>query len=252
MTGHRDRVRAYYAAFGAREWERLEKAEGATQLAVTAAKLDEHLGAASYVLDLGGGPGRYALRLAERGHTVSLADLSPELLAIARGRIAAAGVGDAICEVVEADATDLSRWTDATFDAALCLGPFYHLPAKSDRDAAARGLARVVRPGGLVFVALIPRQAFVRRTLAVPEERHHLADAAWMRRLLVDGVFANDVPGRFDGGYGARPEEIADFFAARGLEPVELVACDGPAAGRAVHPRLLATASHVLFVGRRC
>jgi hypothetical protein len=55
---------------------------------------------------------------------------------------------------------------------------------------------------GLAFVALMPRYVFLRRTLAIPDERHHLAQPDFVTRLMKDGVFINDVPGRFTNGYG--------------------------------------------------
>jgi SAM-dependent methyltransferase len=99
---------------------------------------------------------------------VVLVDLSPELLAIARERVAASAAGALVEEIVEADACDLGRWPDGSFAAALTLGPFYHLPAPAERGRAAAELARVLRPAGLAFVALMPRYIFLRRTLALP------------------------------------------------------------------------------------
>ena len=129
----KDRVRAYYASFGEREWQRLTNPDdGAVEFALTKRLLATHLPPSGRVLDLGGGPGRYTIWLAERGYQVVLADLSPELLAIARTQIAAAGIGQQVEAIVEADACDLSRWPDASFDAVLCLGPFYHLPDPAD------------------------------------------------------------------------------------------------------------------------
>jgi hypothetical protein len=54
--------------------------------------------------------------------------ISPELLAIAPTQIAAADIDQQMEAIVEADACDLSRWPDASFDAVVCLGRFYHLP----------------------------------------------------------------------------------------------------------------------------
>lgn len=125
---------------------------------------------------------------------------------------------------------DLNRWNDDEFDAGLCLGPFYHLPDGKDRDAAARELWRVVRPGGRVFVAFMPWQAFFRRTAAVPQERHRLHQQEWLRGLLERGVH-NDVAGRFDYGYGARPDEIIPFFEDRHFESLGLFASEGLGAG---------------------
>ena len=221
-------VRRYYEAFGEREWQRLDHpADGALEFAVTCHALATHLPATGRVLDLGGGPGRYTLWLAERGYRVVLADLSPTLLAIARDQVRDSPAGAQVEAIVEADACDLSRWADDSFDAVLALGPFYHLPEPADRERAATELVRVLRPGGVAFVALMPRYAFLRRTLAIPDERHHLADSAFVQRVMDDGVFINDVPGRFTGGYGVRPEEVSPFFERHGFVTRALLACEG-------------------------
>jgi ubiquinone/menaquinone biosynthesis C-methylase UbiE len=164
------------------------------------------------VLDIGGGPGRYTIWLAELGFRVVLADLSPELLEIAGRQIGASSAASNVEAVVEADARDLSVWQDDEFDAALSMGPFYHLTEAADRDRAASELRRVVRAGGKVFVALMPRYAFLRRTAAIPQERHRLLDSEFVERLLHSGAFYNDQPGRFDEGFGVHAAEIAPFF----------------------------------------
>ncbi len=273
----RDDVRAYYDSFGEREWERLTRPDdGAVEFAVTRRAIEDYLPAGARVLDIGGGPGRYSLWLAERGHRVALADLSPRLIAIARDRVAASPLAALVDDIAVADARDLSQWADASFDAALSLGPFYHLPDPADRDRAARELARVVRPGGLAFVALMPRYAFLRRTLAIPDERRHLASPAFVARVLDDGVFENDVPGRFTGGYGVRPEEVAPFFAQYGFEarallaaesivsdlqePLAALQTDNPHAYEVMmdavvraadDPGILGLANHLLYIGER-
>ncbi len=276
MAAH-DAVRTYYDGFGEREWDRLTRPDdGAVEFAVTCRAIEAHLPEGARVLDIGGGPGHYSLWLAARGHRVALADLSPRLIAIARDKVAASPVAALVDDIAVADARDLSRWADGAFDAALSLGPFYHLPDPIDRDRAARELARVVRTGGLVFVALMPRYAFLRRTLAIPDERRHLAAPDFVARVLHDGVFENDIPGRFTGGYGVRPEEVAPFFAQHGFdarallatesivpdlqEPLAELALVDPNAHRATldtvvrlagDPRILGLANHLLYVGQK-
>ena len=105
----KDAVRAYYASFSEREWQRLTNPDdGTVEFALTKQLLATYLPPSGRVLDLGGGPGRYTIWLAERDYQVVLADLSPELLAIARTQIAAAGVNQQVEAVVEADACDLT------------------------------------------------------------------------------------------------------------------------------------------------
>lgn len=272
-----DEVQAYYDSFGEREWERLTNpADGRLEFVITTRVISDYLPANSCVLDIGGGPGRYAIWLAERGHRVTLADLSPKLLEIARARIEESGAGELVEEIVEADACDLSRWPYESFDAALSLGPFYHLPNPAERDRAASELVRVLRPGGVAFIALMPRHAFLRRTLVLPNERHHLTQPNFIERLIERGVFINDAPGRFNEGYGARPEEVAPFFERHGFVAQKLLSAEGvipdlqetmaeiadsdPVAYEAAlkiildtasDPCILGMANHLLYVGIR-
>ena len=112
---HED-VERYYATFGEREWERLDVTSiGAIEYAVTLHALETHLPPDGRVLDLGGGPGRYTIWLAQRGYRVVLADLSPDLLAIANAKVDEHGASENVEAVVEADARDLSAWPDNAF-----------------------------------------------------------------------------------------------------------------------------------------
>ena len=270
-------VGTYYATFGDREWQRLERDEGVVEFEVTAAILARHLPASGRILDIGGGPGRYAIWLADRGYRVTLADVSPNLLDIARSRLGADPArSDAVDEITEADARDLSRWPDQSFDAVLSLGPFYHLTDPNDRDRAARETARVVRPGGVVFVALMPWLGFVRRTMLVADERHHLTEPAFVAALRDHGVFTNDVPGRFTHGYGVRPADVVPYFESYGFATRTFVSTHGFANGvesalaetrfsdpnayavalkllidTADDPGLLGLGGHLLYVGER-
>jgi SAM-dependent methyltransferase len=269
-------VRAYYAGLGEREWTRLTTPSGVIEFAVNTRALETHLPCGARVLDIGGGPARYTLWLAEHGHRVTLADLSPELLAIARRQVARSAHNAQVEEIVVADARDLARWADEYFDAVVSLGPFYHLPNPEDRELAAQEMARVLHTGGLAFVSFMTRYSFLRRTAALPDERHRLTQPAFVARLLEEGMFINDVPGRFTHGYGSDPREIAPFFERHGFEPVALLASEGIAWGledvlaemsvdapgafrvmlevvvrTADDPSILGASDHLLYVGKR-
>lgn len=90
------------------------------------------------LLDVGGGYGRLAGPLAAQ-HDVTLVDISPEMLAEARGRWPR-------LTVVQADARELP-FADDEFDALLALDLLPHLP---DAAAGLLELARVVRPEGML------------------------------------------------------------------------------------------------------
>lgn len=103
------------------------------------------------VLDLGAGTGSAAERAAaivgRNGKVVGI-DISPDMLALARRRMAAKGL-ETVC-LREGRAESLPVDDDA-FDAVLCsLSLMYVL----DRRAAAREMARVLRPAGRLVAAV--------------------------------------------------------------------------------------------------
>lgn len=277
MSDATSRIHAYYAGNPTKEWQRLGELDtGPIEFELTKRRIALRLASRSRVLDIGGGPGRYAVWLAAEGHRVTLADLVPELVEEGRRHIAAAGVQANIEATLVADVCSLRQWQAATFDAALCLGPFYHLPDPRRREQAVSELARVIRPGGWVFAAFMPRLGFLRRSIAVREEWAHLRDPAFLRALLERGEFLNDNPGRFDVGFGARPEEIAPLFEGAGFRTEALVAAEGIAPGvaeqlgqmaledpdayaaaldlleaTAGEPSILGAANHLLYIGQR-
>lgn len=105
------------------------------------------LEAGMHVLDVGCGPGRHALALAQRGIAVHGVDLSPDFVELARH---ATGEVPATFEIL--DVRDLAY--DAAFDAAICLcqGGF-GLLGGTDDEAIIANIARSVRPGGGVAVS---------------------------------------------------------------------------------------------------
>ncbi len=101
------------------------------------------------VLDVGCGPGRHALALAELGIEVTGVDASPTFIALARAAAERRAL-PASFEVL--DVRDLAY--DGEFDAAICLcqGGFGLLGGRDEVDVFAR-IARAVRPGRRLAVS---------------------------------------------------------------------------------------------------
>jgi ubiquinone/menaquinone biosynthesis C-methylase UbiE len=109
------------------------------------------------VLDVGGGPGRYARWLAKLGHRVNLVD--PVALHIEQARAAAESKpGKPLASATVGDARDLEH-ANKSADVVLLLGPLYHLVKRGDRVKALTEAYRVLKPGGLLFAAAISRFA---------------------------------------------------------------------------------------------
>ena len=261
------RVRDFYNQDPEVEWRRLD--EYRTEFAVTLKALDDFLPPApASLLDIGGGPGRYAIALAQQGYTVTLADLAEANLAFARQAVERAGV--AVSEYLVADARDLSMLGSESFDGVLLLGPLYHLLEASDRLAALAESRRVLKTGGVIAAAFLCRFAPLRfAAQRLPEWVTHNADR--MERILATG--RDDEPKTFTHAYLSRPEEIEPLMRSAGIEMRALLGCEGITAGHAEavnrltgplweqwvnlnyrlgrDPEMLGASDHLLYVGHK-
>jgi S-adenosylmethionine-dependent methyltransferase len=147
----------YYYQDPKTEWDRLTNNK--MEFAVTIKAFDEFLPSPpGAVLDIGGGPGRYSIVLAEKGYTVTLADISQNSLVFAQKKAVEAGVA---LEYVHTNCTDLPFPKDL-FDVVLVMGPLYHLRTKKERIQAISEAVRVLKPEELIFATFVTAYAPLR------------------------------------------------------------------------------------------
>ncbi len=140
------RIEAFYDGYGAgREWGRFETPLGEVQLLVIAEFLRRWALPAGRTLDVGSGPGRFALGLARRGAQVTLLDISSAMLDAARERFAEHGLSAE--GFLHLSLFELGDLDVGTFDVILCLGGALNYYPE-DMEAGLRLLARLLRPGG--------------------------------------------------------------------------------------------------------
>ena len=101
-------VEKFYDGKANAEWIRLERHR--TEFAVTMRALADFLPEApATILDVGGGPGRYAIALAQQSYSVTLVDLSQSNLTLAREKAEEAGV--VLTDFIHANALDLAHFS---------------------------------------------------------------------------------------------------------------------------------------------
>ena len=159
----------------------------------------------------------HARWLAADGYQVQLVDPVAEHFDQARAIVGVkASVGDARALTM----------ADSSVDAALLLGPLYHLVDERDRGRALAEAMRVTRPGGLVAAAAISRYAALLELAALGEldadTGSHVAS------LIETGI--NDDPERFTTAYFHRPEQLAAELTGAGLSDVTVFGVEGPSA----------------------
>jgi predicted acetyltransferase/2-polyprenyl-3-methyl-5-hydroxy-6-metoxy-1,4-benzoquinol methylase len=119
---------------------------------LTCRMLDRYIKRGDKVLDIGGGPGRYSLYLAEKGCDVTLFDLSPKNTEYATERAVEQGL---TIKTVTGDARNADKLLNERFDHVLLMGPLYHLLEEPDRVTAVNAALKLLKPGGLLFAAFI-------------------------------------------------------------------------------------------------
>ncbi len=260
-------VKEFYDQNAEAEWARLDRHR--TEFAVTLRALGEFLpGPPASILDIGGGPGRYAIALALRGYTVTLTDLSEASLALAREKAHAAG---AVLErILPANALDLSAIPSFAYDGVLLTGPLYHLLTEEERLQAVKEARRVLRQDGIIFAAFITRFALLRYS-ARDYPEWVTENWEYIERLLKTGV--HDRTDRFTSAYFAHPGEIVPFMEAAGFTTMRVIGCEGIVAGHeekvntlsgedwerwvdlnyrlGQDPSLYGAADHLLYIGRK-
>jgi ubiquinone/menaquinone biosynthesis C-methylase UbiE len=178
------------------------------------------------VLDVGGGPGAHARWLAADGYRVHLVD------PVERHLAEAAATGS--CSVERGDARCLTA-SDASYDVVLLLGPLYHLTDPADRLQALREARRSVRPGGLVAVAAISRNAPLLELAALG--RLDEASRARVGSILTTG--RHDPALGFTTAYFHTVEGLRAEMSDAGLADVSVSGVEGPA-----WPALVALEAH--------
>jgi S-adenosylmethionine-dependent methyltransferase len=205
---------------------------------LTEANLARHWGdEPSRVLDVAGGNGVTAVRLAAQGHEVTVLDPAGAMLSTAIETAEAHGVVDRL-HVVQAGAQDAPEvFGEHEFDLVLCHNLLHYAESAQERELVLKAIMAPLRPGGLLSV-LGPNEDFGPVQAVVRDRAPDLAlreldgvCSEWSSPGTVGEIVASLVALGMDEvvRYGVRcvsdlvPEEDADDPA---LEQLELALSD--------------------------
>jgi S-adenosylmethionine-dependent methyltransferase len=267
MDDLRDIV-AYYNNDPERENNRLERHQ--LEFDLTWRYLTQYLPSRGRVLEIGAATGRYTLGLAKLGYQITAVDMSDQLLEINRKRVIEAGVEKQV-DFILGDARNLNGIAEKDFDAALLMGPLYHLVEEMDRKTALKEAAEHLKEDGLLFSSFISRFGIMGDLLRnLPD---WIENRAEVRGILDIGKNPDHVPGSGFRGYFARVEEIVPLHEAlgfktlmlAGVEPV--ISSDDESYNRllgsqrqlwldllheiSTEPSVLGASRHILYLGRK-
>ncbi|MGX9134998.1 class I SAM-dependent methyltransferase [Rummeliibacillus sp. JY-2-4R] len=262
----------YYSKFD--EWGRLDREP--IEFQVNWHYIKKHLPKTGYILDNGAGPGKYSMELAKEGYTVTLTDLTPNLVGIAENKAQELNLEEHFNGFYVSDARELNNIKDEQFDGSLMLGPMYHLQEENDRIKAVKELYRVTKNDGIVFVAFMPRIRHILTSLISPESWKPNDSIDMINQFDKSGVFNHADEGRFTEAYYINIEEIKPFMESFGFESLELISSNVGAIltkenwnywrekgeqevgkiislliEKAADPYIHGISSHLLYIGRK-
>ncbi|PVI03064.1 S-adenosyl-L-methionine-dependent methyltransferase [Periconia macrospinosa] len=225
----KNKVESWYDARAVMEEHRLDEGrlEFEVTLRVIKSCIEEKGVQEAKILDVGGGPGRYAIELTRLGHNITLSDISSQSLTIASQNASKQGVHfDAI---IHANALDLSRHpsltnASSTFDIVLCLGPLYHTLSISNRTRIIETCIAFTKPGGYILMAYVSIYAHL-RDMARRDPARLSNEWDFYSAYLNNGNYTRNANTE---SYHLYPEQLEK--EVKGLEGVRLeriVSCEG-------------------------
>lgn len=215
------------------EWNRL--AYHITEFEVTKRYLDQYITEHKKILDVGGGPGRYSIYLTQKGHEVTLLDLSGKNIRQAVEHALEAGVHLDSC--IHGDALRLSEYLykKEQFDVVLLMGPLYHLIQEEDRKRALSEALEMLKPGGLLIAAFISTYAAIHDFAS---QLYDFGDIGNLLHYLEDGRNHEEDAVGFTTSYFSSEEEARCLMEQAGVKELAFAGVENILCGR--ENRLLA------------
>ncbi|MGN1222456.1 MAG: class I SAM-dependent methyltransferase [Christensenellales bacterium] len=166
------------------------------------------------ILDIGAGTGRYSICLSDMGYDVTAVELVLHNLRVLQQK-------NSKIKSFKGNALDLKRFDDESFDVVLLLGPMYHLFSEQDKLQALAEAKRVVKTGGIIFVAYYMNEYAV---LVHGFRDNFILQNIKDGKLDKDFKIKNDISNLYS---MERLEDIKRYSKIAGLKRLKTIAPDG-------------------------
>lgn len=211
------KIESFYEKYD--EWNRLERHK--VEFEITKKYLDKYIPEGSRILDIGGGPGRYSIYLSTKGHKVTLLDLAPKHIEVAKEKAAENKVE--LQDYIQGNALELDKYNLGQFDVILLMGPLYHLISEADRKKSVEDALKHLKPGGILIASFISVYAPFIDTIKNSIEQFENADEVLC--YFDDGE--NKDGEEFTTAYFIKPEEAQKFMSEFNIEQLAFVGMEG-------------------------
>jgi ubiquinone/menaquinone biosynthesis C-methylase UbiE len=260
-------IRDMYDAGWEREANRLERHQ--LEHDITWCYLDKYLPAAGQILEVGFGTGNYTIELARRGYNITGIDISPNMVNRTKERVAAAGL-DNVIHLNTGDGRILSGIPENKFDAALLMGPLYHLVSRNERLMALKRIFACLKVNGILFSSLISRYGVLGNLMK--EKPGLIQNQGLFGSHLLNGCDPECYQPQFR-GYFSLVDEIRPLHEEAGFHTIDLagaepaISADDESYNRlegdvrqgwlelmfkiSTEPSMIASSRHLLYVGRK-
>jgi len=132
----------YYNKFN--EDKRLNTKHGKVEFLTAIKYIEKYLKKDDKIIDIGAGTGKYSKYFYDLGYDV----LSVELVKHNLRQIEEKGI-----KAMQANAINLSKIDDETYDITILFGPMYHLISMDEKEKALKEAKRITKKGGYIFIS---------------------------------------------------------------------------------------------------
>lgn len=167
------------------------------------------------IIDVGAGTGKYSIALANDGYDVTAVELIKHNLMTLKTK-------NSPVKAFLGNATNLSMFSDNSFDMVLLFGPLYHLIDDKDKTKALKEAKRIVKKDGYILVSYYMNEYAV---ITHGFKDGHIKDS--INNGLLDENF-HITPKETDLYSMVRLEDINRYNNEANLKRIKILAQDGP------------------------